>query len=279
MELKFWSFEWHTHLCEYYGVTPEEALQLGTRSSGRKPNLPGSITCDPVMDKTFEDIWGEKSRKDVQSIFDFYKDQGAWSSFRQCVRHKDMEPLHLSVIQGIQKSGGLTEGGHICEYGAGVAPFMTTLMKVIDYNTSLTITITDVKSEHFEFAKYRLKDIKEKRGLNNIELIFEEILPDKLPEFNKKLNALLCFEVLEHVPSPVAVINNMISGMEKNCIYVENFIKHESSDDEDDGPDLLSARKEREEYYNILGNNFDLVFPAKDQSDANPNITRVWAKK
>ena len=53
---------WYDDLCEYYKVTPEEADLLGTRKTGRKPNLPGSLTCDPVSGKTFEEIWERKPR-------------------------------------------------------------------------------------------------------------------------------------------------------------------------------------------------------------------------
>mgnify|MGYP003663312756 CR=1 FL=1 len=40
--------QWYDYLCEYYDVSPDEALELGTRSDGRKPNLPGSRTCEPI---------------------------------------------------------------------------------------------------------------------------------------------------------------------------------------------------------------------------------------
>ena len=50
--------KWSDDLCEYYGVSEEAALELGTRSSGRKPSLPGSKTCEPVSDMTFEDGCG-----------------------------------------------------------------------------------------------------------------------------------------------------------------------------------------------------------------------------
>ena len=81
---------WHYHLCEYYGVTPEKALELGTRSTGRKPDLPGSTTTQAVSGMTYEDIWESRERKSIEDVFQFYKDQGAWSTFRQCVRHKDL---------------------------------------------------------------------------------------------------------------------------------------------------------------------------------------------
>ena len=167
-------FEWHKHLCDYYKVTPEQALELGTRSSGRKPSLPGSQTCEPVSGKTFEDIWDQKERKDEQSIFDFYKDQGAWSAFRQCVRHKDLEGLHMSYLR-----------------------FVTTFLKYLDEESSknldVEITIVDVDCEHLNFAKYRLNEIKKSKNMTNLKLNFETVEPKKLPTFNNKLDALFCF--------------------------------------------------------------------------------------
>ena len=246
------SWEWHKHLCDYYKVTPEKALELGSRSEGRKPDLPGSETCDPVSEMTFEDIWELSERSSVEDIFKFYKDQGAWSTFRQCVRHKDMENFHISIFNVLIQSGAMFEGAHICEYGAGVAPFITTLLKYIDNtDVNLNVTITDVDCEHLNFAKYRLNQIKKDRNFKNINFNFETIRPGELPNFaNKKLNALLCFEVLEHVPSPVDVIKNIAESMAPGGMYIENFIKHTELDDDDDGPDLVSARKEREDYYN-----------------------------
>ena len=88
----------------------------------------------PVSEKTFEDIWALKKREDLQSIFDFYKDHGSWSTFRQCVRHKDMENLHIDYLNFLLNKGALNNNSHLCEYGAGVAPFTTTLLKYI--NTS-----------------------------------------------------------------------------------------------------------------------------------------------
>ena len=276
-------FEWYKHICEYYNVTPEEALELGTRASGRKPALPGSKTCQPVTNKTFEDIWDEKDRSDIQSVFDFYKDQGAWSAFRQCVRHKDMENLHISYLKFLIDQNSIRQDSHICEYGAGVAPFMTTLLKNLDptavEDLKLTITIADVDCEHLNFAKYRMHKIKEEKSLKGIDLNFEVITPDKLPTFTKHLDALFCFEVLEHVPSPVAAINNIKNSMKPGGFYIENFIKHDVDEDEDDGPDLVSARNERDKYYEIVNNHFNLIHPSEHESQANPSVTRIWQRK
>jgi len=275
-------FDWYTHLCDYYKVTIEEALKLGTRSSGRKPSLPGSETCQPVSGKTFEDIWEEKKRTCTQDIFDFYKDQGAWSAFRQCVRHKDLEQLHAGYINFLIQNGGIKSGGHICEYGAGVAPFTTTFLKYLNSDLAdsfnLKITIVDVDCEHLNFAKYRLNKIKEDLDLKGIELNFITVEPDKLPLFNQKLDSLFCFEVLEHVPSPVDVINNIKESMHPGGYYIENFIKHDNLDDDDDGPDLVSARKERTEYYKIVNEYYNLINPSKEVSELNPSVTRIWQR-
>ena len=255
------SFEWYTHLCEYYNVTPEEALELGSRSAGRKPNLPASKTIHRVFDMTLEDIWALSERKTTEEVFQFYKDQGSWSTFRQCVRHKDMEHLHLSTLKILIENEIISDGAHLCEYGAGVAPFMTTFLKYLnpDSNPKLTITIVDVDCEHFNF---------------------EIVEVDTLPTFNnQKLDALLCFEVLEHVPSPIAVINNIKDAMRPGGGYLENFIKHNDEDEDEDGPDLLTAREERSGYYEIVGKNFNLIDPSLQESEKNPNCTRFWQKK
>ena len=75
-----WKFSlnnnWYDDLCEYYSVDADTALKLGTRSSGRRPSLPGSKTCEPVSNMTFEDIWRSKPRETIEDIFQFQRDMG-----------------------------------------------------------------------------------------------------------------------------------------------------------------------------------------------------------
>ena len=149
-----------------------------------------------------------------------------------------------------------------------------------DSDPKLTITIADVDCEHFNFAEYRLNKIKEDKGYKNIDFNFEIIEIDTLPTFNnQELDVLLCFEVLEHVPSPIAVINNIKDTMRPGGVYIENFIKHNDEDEDEDGPDLLTAKKERSGYYEIIGENFNLIYPSLQESERNPNCTRSWQKK
>jgi len=271
--------KWSDDLCEYYGVDEETALRLGTRASGRKPDLPGSKTCKPVSNMTFEDIWETNERNDNQSIFQFYIDQGAWSSFRQCVRHKDMSQFHLNLLSSIMSSSNPRVGYHICEYGCGVSPFLNTFVTYITQDSSSSrISITDVDGcEHLKFAEWRLKKKIEKRNLP-ITLDVKPVMHNKLPKYDDKIDLALIFEVLEHVPSPVATIKNLYDQLNDNGAIVENFIKHPPrDDDEDDGPDLLSAANERDEYYKFLIEKFEFV--GGESLKDNQNGTRIWRKK
>lgn len=269
MEL-FTSKNWYDYLCEYYEVSPQKALELGTRSSGRKPNLPGSRTTHPVSDMTFEQIWSLKERKKEEEIFQFYKDQGAWSSFRQVVRHKDMTNFHLSLMSNM-----ITEKSTFCEYGCGVAPFTHTLLSNLSPESHLTIYLSDVDCEHFSFGVWRINRLVESRGLKNITVKPVVIEPGKMPQYDQKLDTVMVFEVLEHVPSPLSVVKNMHDHLNPEGLFCENFIKHDHHDD--DGPDLRSAAEERNSYYDFLDTNFERIGgnPEKDY----PNETRIWKKR
>lgn len=261
---------WFKDLCDYYGVTAEDALLLGTRGSGRRPNLPGSQTTHAVSGKTFEDIWAESPRRSQEEIFKFYSDQGAWSAFRQVVRHKEMRQFHLSLLQSV-----LQQGGTYCEYGCGVAPFTHSLLETVAPSTVLKIFLSDVECEHFTFGVWRARRVIQERGLTGITLEAVPVLPDQLPRYSSPLDALLIFEVLEHVPSPVQTVSNLTEQIRIGGLFCENFIKHDRHDD-DDGPDLRSAAQERGEYYSFLSSRYSQV-AGKTEQEA-PNDTRIWRK-
>lgn len=261
---------WFKDLCDYYSVSPEDALLLGTRSTGRRPNLPGSDTTHAVSGKTFEELWAASPRGSQEEIFQFYKDQGAWSAFRQVVRHKDMRGLHLSLLQQV-----LAPGSTYCEYGCGVAPFTHSLLESVAQDTSLRICLSDVECEHFTFGVWRARRVIEERNLSGITLEVQPVVACGLPRYSSPLDAVLIFEVLEHVPSPIDTVRNLTAQIRKGGLFCENFIKHDRNDD-DDGPDLRSAAREREAYYGMLMSDFTHV-GGRTERDA-PNDTRIWRK-
>jgi len=266
------TYQRYDFLCEYYNVTPEQALQSGTRASGRKPNLPGSETCKPVKDMTFEDIWAAQSRNTPEDIFQFYLDQGAWSSFRQTVRHLELQHMHNFVLRNL-----IRPGIYFCEYGCGVAPFSTTILLSCPKDFNIDISISDVDGcEHFLFAEWKLKKIIKDRGLKNVNLHVKPVKARGLPKYDKPIDSLVIFEVLEHVLSPIETLNNIIEQMSPDALLLENFIKHDREEDDDLGPDLKSAADERGKFYEMVEDNFLLL--SNNSVFADPNGTRIWRK-
>lgn len=272
MENFFYHKNWYDDLCEYYNVTPDVALELGTRKPNRKPNLPSSPTTHAVNNLTFEEIWASKPRDNEKQIFEFYKDQGAWSSFRQVVRHKDMTSTHVDFLSKTIKKNSV-----FCEYGCGVAPFTYTLLENIDVSEKLSIYISDVESEHFTFGVWRLNKLIKSRNLNNVTFKSVVVEPNSLPQYPEKLDTVFIFEVLEHVPSPVSTLENLSLQMNTDGFFCENFIKHSHDPNELPGPDLDSAAEQRDDYYKNLLNNFELLMGGNPHT--RPNETRIWKKK
>jgi len=268
---------WYDDLCEYYSVEPEVALKLGTRSSGRKPDLPGSRTCEPVSGMTFEDIWEMKDRSTIENVFQFYIDQGAWSSFRQCVRHSEIPNYHVNILSSLLSACKMRKGFHICEYGCGVAPFVNALVENLkESSEKIRISITDIDGcEHFKFAEWRLNK-KISKGNLPIDLDVKPVTHDLLPTYSDKIDLALIFEVLEHVPSPVETIKNIHRQLIDGGLVVENFIKHPEEEIHDDGPDLVSAARERDQYYEFLFKNFKLI--GGQSLSENQDGTRIWRK-
>ena len=265
-------------LCQYYNIDYEQATKLGVRSDGRKPSLPGSETCSPVKNMTLGDIWAAKPRNTEEDIFQFYRDQGAWSAFRQVVRHIELIPAHHDVWNSfVTATMGLARPLHIVEYGCGVAPWCRTFIETLTpFHENLEISISDIdECEHFLFANWRLNNIVSKRNLN-VTVHSVPVVPHKLPQYVMPIDFVILFEVLEHVPNPINVIKNLYEQMRKGATLLENFIQHEPGDD-GDGPDLSSAAEERAGYYKFLHQNFTIVYG--DNEIIDPNSTRVWQKK
>lgn len=240
---------WYNDLCEYYNVTPENAIALSERSSGRKPSFPGSPTCEPVSGKTWEELWHDKPRETIEQKIAFYKDIGAWQSFRQCNYRKDFP--YQQIYQNFCKPDA-----SILEYGCGVAPMSSFAAKAVGDNHQLKFTLVEVPSEHYEFGKWRLKKHAPKTSFDFIEITHENLIP----EFKTNFDLICMMDVLEHLPNPYDVMTNIIEHCNPNAILIETWVDHG-----DDGPgesDLEEAEAEREVTQNLISEKFTLVHDA-----------------
>lgn len=231
---------WYADLVAYYNVTPAQALVLGTRQKGRRPDLPGSPTCPPVSGKTWEELWAARSRDSEEAIFSFYQEIGAWATFRQVVRHRWRSWAFVARH--------LPRDGILLEFGCGVAPISHWLAThPWQVGGEPTFILVDVDSEHFTFGRWRVAAADGE----TLGLVVEAGKP--LPVL-PTVDVACLLEVLEHLPSPVAVIQHIGRAIKPGGVIFEDFGSH----DVPGGADLPHAQAERPLVYAYLVKHFTL---------------------
>lgn len=253
---------WYQDLCDYYQVTPEQALELGTRAPGRRPCLPASPTTQALSGLSLEEIWALRPRETPAAIQDFYREMGAWATFRQVVYHR------MRSFKDIAQ--GITPGTSFCEYGAGVAPvafWLVEHLKGIPFN----LTIVDVPSEHLAFGEWRLRRrIRELRACVNLEVL--EVLPDQLP-LKKFYQVITILEVFEHLHNPLEVAHHLYDHLCPGGLLWENYIRI----DNPSGEDLPVAQEQREQVFDFIKGHFQLI-SGRDPAKKDGGGTRCWKK-
>ncbi|MBI2174002.1 MAG: methyltransferase [Candidatus Omnitrophica bacterium] len=253
---------WYQDLCDYYQVTPQQALELGTRRSGRRPNLPGSATTQPVKGKTFEEIWDAYPRQTPAEILRFYQEIGAWSAFRQVVFHRDHQFGFIAKT--------IRPGDRVCEYGAGVAPIGWYLVERFR-GKPLDLTIVDVPSEHLTFGQWRLK--RRMAELNSpVKLMVQEVLSDGLP-LTDGYDVITILEVYEHLSNPLEVTQHLCGHLKPGGLLWENYIIHEDAS----GADLPVAQEQRPSVFRYLREQCELIIGG--DPDAHGGQTRCWRRR
>jgi SAM-dependent methyltransferase len=241
--------KWYEDLCEYYGVSPEDAIELGTRKTGRRPNLPGSKTCQPVSGKNFEELWAGNPRLTIQQKMDFYKDIGAWQVFRQCNYRQNFDYNGLFGKY-------LKNNSSVLEYGCGVAPFTN---YIIEHSSDFggmkdaKFCLVDVDGEHLEFAKWRLR-----KKSPYFDFVFHEINSKYMtPVFKNEFDICCIMDVMEHLPNPYDVICNIYNHCKKDSIMVMTWV--DKSDGKFGGPDLEEAELQKPKTMEFINSHFDLI--------------------
>lgn len=253
---------WYRDLCDYYGVTPDRALELGTRAAGRRPDLPGSSTTSPVSNLTFEEIWEKSPRDRPAAVHAFYREIGAWAAFRQVVYHRHSRFDFLR--------GAISPGSRICEYGAGVAPVSRWVVE--NYRrVPLEIVITDVRSEHLDFGLWRLRRRIEELA-SPIRVERREIFPDGLP-LEGSFDAITILEVFEHLTNPTEVAAHLCDHLPPGGFLFENYVEHEHPH----AADLAVAQSERPHVFALLRRRCEQVRGADPEEDG--SATRVWQRR
>tara|TARA_R100000697_G_scaffold75973_1_gene88278 strand:+ start:228 stop:989 length:762 start_codon:yes stop_codon:yes gene_type:complete len=252
---------WYKDLCEYYKVDPAEAILLSERKTGRRPNLPGSETCEPLSGKNWEEIWDSKPRETLQQKMEFYNEVGSWQSFRQCNYRKDF-PFAFFY------NAFTRFGDHILEYGSGVCPLANAFIEENE-KPYYEFSFVEVECEHYRFGKWRLNKKSPDTKFN----FFTVDHTTPTPDFGvvRKFDFVSMLDVLEHLPNPLDVIKKVNDHTNPGGYLLETWVEH----DHDTGPshaDLPEAEEQREDVFKYINENFTLILePIAGY--------RVWKKK
>ena len=254
---------WYTDLCDYYHVTPDQALELGTRAKDRRPNLPGSSTTHPISGKTFEELWAIRKRETPAEIYAFYEEIGAWSAFRQVVFHRDHSFRYIDRM--------VKPGFRICEYGAGAAPVCFWLIERLR-GVPLHLTIVDVPSEHLRFGLWRLQRRITELG-SPVSVEARHVQPGQLP-LTESYDMMTMLEVYEHLHNPLEVTRHVCEHVKPGGLYWENYILH----DHPTAADLPVSQGEREQVFQYLRAHCQLI-KEHDPRAPHGGSTRCWRRQ
>jgi len=134
---------------------------------------------------------------------------------------------------------------HVLEYGCGAAPITYSAIKYSNLiNTKFTIA--DIPQFTYHFAKWRLGSYQ------NVE--FCDILPDVIPNFPIKFDAVFLLTVLEHLNNPLEVITNITNHIENGGYLIFDYIKSVGH-----GLDTIQSQRERSAVLEFISKHFKVV--------------------
>ena len=246
---------WWREVCAYYGVTRRRAVTLGRRQRGRRPAFPGGPS-----GLTYEEIWARAPRETAEQIAAFYRDLGPWPVFRQALRRR------YGAWPDVARD--LPRGGTLLEYGCGIAPVTAWLER---RRRDFPAVLVDVPGHALDFAVWRLRSRRD--DLVEPAVAFLTLNPLCLDLATVGLyDVAVVSEVLEHVVSPLSVMQSVVSGLCPGGVLYEDFTAHAG----DGSPaDLPSAQAERTDMYLWLFRHATLTRGAHPLG-AEPGGVRRW---
>jgi SAM-dependent methyltransferase len=205
--------KWYEDLCEYYGVTPRQARELGARSATRRPDLPASSTAKALSGMTMAEIWESKPRNTAEGIYQWQKDLGSWSSFRQCYYHR------YDRFDWLVK--GLPSGSKYCEYACGSAPICNWIVENVK-DRVFHFTTVDVDCEHRAFGEWRLR---QRIGRSGQPFTLQALIvkPDASLPLKDQYDLVSIIEALVLIHNPLEVIQHITEHLRKGGKLWETY--------------------------------------------------------
>jgi SAM-dependent methyltransferase len=139
----------------------------------------------------------------------------------------------------------LPKKGKILEYGCGIAPFTTGMIKYFP-SRKYTYEIVDILQINFLYAIYTLSSHK------NVKHRILEPYGNLVEHEN--YSAIICLTVFEHIPNPLSVVKSFYDSLKKDGVLVFDYIK-----DEGEGLDSKKSVEERTQTIEFIKDHFRVI--------------------
>jgi 2-polyprenyl-3-methyl-5-hydroxy-6-metoxy-1,4-benzoquinol methylase len=119
----------------------------------------------------------------------------------------------------------LRRGGDVCEYGCGLAPMTTGLIRFYRH-LNVRITCADLPGLMFHFARWKF------RAYPFVRMV--AIKPDAPPPLGDRFDVVFCLQVFKYVPNPVVVVRQLDEAMRPGGHLVFDYVRGSAVSDESD---------------------------------------------
>ena len=168
---------WTEELAEYFHLSPAKVL-----TNFYKKKLLANR------------LWRQKARRTNSQIFSFYSETD-YFVYRQkwFNRHKAFWDIALPLF--------LKHQGWFCEYGSGIGPVTSWLIKLFP---NWHYTLVDLDCPALQFARWRFQ------RYHNID--FKIVRSEKLP-LTQNYDVITCKQVFEHVPNALDLVKHLVAHL------------------------------------------------------------------
>jgi len=137
----------------------------------------------------------------------------------------------------------LKPGSRVLEYGCGLAPIVTSMIK--SRLTKYQYTIADIRNFPYHYSKYRLRQ----HGVRFIDLT-----PYEEPLCVGPYDIVFLMTVLEHLPNPVEVVEAITQSVRTGGHLVFDYIRSSGS-----GLDTQESVEQRPTILDFISSHYEIV--------------------
>lgn len=148
----------------------------------------------------------------------------------------------LQPFSGLSCLKYLPAKARVLEYGCGLAPITTSLIKS---GKKFDFTIADIRNFTYHYAKFRLKQ----HGIKFVDLV-----PYKNTPLGGPFDAIFLLAVLEHLPNPLEIIEALTRHIERGGYLIFNYVLGKGG-----GLDTKESIYQRKEVLDHIAANYDIV--------------------